>query len=685
MTVSFQPKMGEIVSINGREYVWAENPDQPGMIMRKEGTESFLYALRAAEERDDSRIALKVFLRHYRTPSIVAQVERLRAVMDIQGLQAANRIVLIPQIHMDLLTVYRDLMYAVVMPWIDGPTWQDIVKEKQAISRQQAWTMAKSLAETLATLEQHGMAHGRLTAANLLLPCLHPQAEEKVYPIELVDLEHAYHPDWKAQDGIRDEQWGPYADRLSGALLLVEMLGWMDPQIRQIARARGYFFPQELHRDGERYRKLLACLRKNWGDPLAQLFERAWAARSVEQCPQMGEWLITLCEAKSLAAFEPPAQIAVERTSEPLPHAYEIRKLLMIEPAALSLRPGEAKELKAFVIWVDGREEEVSDRVLWHAEGADSIVHTDQGIIHGLAPGTVKVWAEYEGQQAEIFVCVSSQESMKLPERKPLWKERKMWAGAAVAAGILLAGTLAFSMLGEEEQASSNVAADVQKSGQGKTQSDQEAEKQKPADATKQGAPATENGTLPSTVVTTPPVPAVPPVSGNTAVTPVNSGQMTAPPTAKAPAAIPAQSKPAVSAAPAPTKSVAQPKKSVSKPKTTTRKKPVKQSKPPVKSAAAPVVRLAPKEQAGKWGYIRKGTGFEKDKVVIPFQYDHATPFSGGLALVKKEGKFGYIDANGKQVIPFQFDYATPFANGRATVKKDGKLGQINQTGAMIK
>gem|GEM_PF-1989381 len=682
--MSFQPKMGEIVSINGREYVWAENPDQPGMIMRKEGTESFLYALHAAEERDSSRLALKVFLRHYRTPSIVAQVERLRAVMDTQGLQAANRIVLIPQIHMDLLTVYRDLMYAVVMPWIDGPSWQDIVKDKQAISRQQAWTMAKALAETLATLEQHGMAHGRLTAANLLLPCLQPQTEEKVYPIELVDLEHAYHPDWKEQDGIRDEQWGPYADRFSGALLLVEMLGWIDPQIRQIARARGYFFPQELHKDGERYRKLLACLRKNWGDSLAQLFERAWAARSVEQCPQMGEWLITLCEAKAFAAFEPPVQIAAEHTSVSLPYAYEIRKLLMIEPAALSLCPGEAKELKAFVIWVDGREEEVTDRVLWHAEGADSIVHTDQGVIRGLAPGTVKVWAEYEGQQAEIFVCVSSQESMKLPERKTLWKERKMWGGAAVAAGILLAGTLAFSMLGEEEQAPGNKEAAVQKSGQGKTQSGQGAEKQRLAYTTKQEAPATVNGTLPSAVVTPPPMPADPPVSGN-AMTPASTGQIAAPPTAKAPAAIPAQQKSAVSAAPAPTKSVAQPKTSVSKPKPTAGKTPVKQSKPPVKSAAEPVVRLAPKEQAGKWGYVRKGTGFEQDKVVIPFQYDHATPFSGGLALVKKEGKFGYIDANGKQIIPFQFDYATPFVNGRATVKKDGVLGQINQAGAMIK
>jgi len=96
------------------------------------------------------------------------------------------------------------------------------------------------------------------------------------------------------------------------------------------------------------------------------------------------------------------------------------------------------------------------------------------------------------------------------------------------------------------------------------------------------------------------------------------------------------------------------------------------------KPAAAASVMLVPVEKAGKWGYKRTG----EDEVTIPYNFDHATKFSDGLALVKKDGKFGYINSKGQVVIPFEYSYATSFSGGKATVKKDGQLGTIDKNGS---
>ena len=50
--------------------------------------------------------------------------------------------------------------------------------------------------------------------------------------------------------------------------------------------------------------------------------------------------------------------------------------------------------------------------------------------------------------------------------------------------------------------------------------------------------------------------------------------------------------------------------------------------------------------------------------VMITPQYEDADSFNEGLAAVKKDGKWGYIDETGKTVIPFEYDYAFPFSEG---------------------
>ena len=56
----------------------------------------------------------------------------------------------------------------------------------------------------------------------------------------------------------------------------------------------------------------------------------------------------------------------------------------------------------------------------------------------------------------------------------------------------------------------------------------------------------------------------------------------------------------------------------------------------------------------------------------------------GTYAAVQKDGKWGFIDADGKEVIEPQYEDARSFSNGYAAVQKDGKWGFINQDNEMV-
>jgi len=83
-----------------------------------------------------------------------------------------------------------------------------------------------------------------------------------------------------------------------------------------------------------------------------------------------------------------------------------------------------------------------------------------------------------------------------------------------------------------------------------------------------------------------------------------------------------------------------------------------------------------------KWGYIDK-TG----NIIIPPQFDdvYGYGFSEGLAKVRINGKYGYIDQTGNVVIPPQFDHASyKFSEGLSVVVANHKYGYIDKTGKMI-
>lgn len=88
---------------------------------------------------------------------------------------------------------------------------------------------------------------------------------------------------------------------------------------------------------------------------------------------------------------------------------------------------------------------------------------------------------------------------------------------------------------------------------------------------------------------------------------------------------------------------------------------------------------LAAVKQDGKWGYIdTNGT------VVIPPQYDGANSFSEGLAAVQKNGKWGYIDKTGNIVISFSFESTYAFSEGLAVYASGYYYGYIDTTGKAV-
>ena len=84
-----------------------------------------------------------------------------------------------------------------------------------------------------------------------------------------------------------------------------------------------------------------------------------------------------------------------------------------------------------------------------------------------------------------------------------------------------------------------------------------------------------------------------------------------------------------------------------------------------LEGAKAFIGGLAPVKKDDKWGYIDKNGA-----IIIPFEFSEAEPFSSGLARVQKDEKYGFIDKNGKLIIGYIYTYAETFKNGFARVTK---------------
>ena len=119
MTLQHEP--GTTIHIEGKIYQVSEHPLAPGMPYGQEGRRAVVYQLL---DEDGEKHALKVFKPRFRIPRMVAVSETLESYASLEGMQACKRIVLTGSRHPDLLREFPDLTYAVLMPWVEGSTWQ---------------------------------------------------------------------------------------------------------------------------------------------------------------------------------------------------------------------------------------------------------------------------------------------------------------------------------------------------------------------------------------------------------------------------------------------------------------------------------------------------------------------------------------------------------------------------------
>ncbi len=190
----------------------------------------------------------------------------------------------------------------------------EVLLEARELSAEQSLILGRAFAQILAEMEESRLAHCDLSGPNVLLPALAREAIQLApanYPIELVDVEQMYGPALdrpefipggspgyaahKAYQSAPQGFWEPRADRFAGAVLLVEMLGWCDEQVRAVAWGESYFDPAEMQeQESERYKLLSTVLQQRWGGEAATLFEQAWSSVSLDDCPNFGQWLVAL-------------------------------------------------------------------------------------------------------------------------------------------------------------------------------------------------------------------------------------------------------------------------------------------------------------------------------------------------------------------------------------------------------
>lgn len=73
-------------------------------------------------------------------------------------------------------------------------------------------------------------------------------------------------------------------------------------------------------------------------------------------------------------------------------------------------------------------------------------------------------------------------------------------------------------------------------------------------------------------------------------------------------------------------------------------------------------------EKNGKWGFIDR-----QGRLVIPAEYEETNGFAEGKAAVKLDGLWGVIDTGGKRLVRPRYQSASRYFNGLLPVSKNGK------------
>jgi hypothetical protein len=236
----------------------------------------------------------------HQLPELVLVSVRLRPFASLRGLRACERFCLDAAGSPRVWSSVPALRYAMLIPWVEGPTWLDVVLARRNISATLGAAVARSLAASLAGLEALGGSHGDVAAGNVIFDPL-------TGAVELIDVEHLYAPGFAPTSILvlgtpgynlvttAEGAWSPWADRFAAAVLLSEMLTWHNPEVVRRASGRGaYFDPSEIQSPRAPRVGLLADALGRRAPIFRELFLSAWSAPGRAACPSLREWSVAL-------------------------------------------------------------------------------------------------------------------------------------------------------------------------------------------------------------------------------------------------------------------------------------------------------------------------------------------------------------------------------------------------------
>src|SRR5579859_2774166 len=134
--LEFRPYPGMHLKVGELSFEFVPHPLFPSeseTVLVLEGGEAFIYQVR--EVMTHNLYALKILKPAYRSEHIARVVEANALFAHIHGLYLRNRICLTAANYPNLIEVYPNLAYAVLMPWLTGKTWSGFMLDQAASAR----------------------------------------------------------------------------------------------------------------------------------------------------------------------------------------------------------------------------------------------------------------------------------------------------------------------------------------------------------------------------------------------------------------------------------------------------------------------------------------------------------------------------------------------------------------------
>jgi len=289
----FNPTLNTQLEIDGVNYSFSPHPVVPSIVWGQEGRHAIVFRLQP--DRGGHAYALKVFRPVFRHEGLVEAADEIAYYSELPGMRVCKQKTLTRETHLELINQYEDLDYAMLMPWIEGQTWFDILQTKKTVSPDQSRALTESMAWVLYALELNYLAHCDLSSGNVIV-------NPDFLDVDLIDVEDLYSP-WVEpppyvslgsvgyqHKSVRESgQWGPLGDRFAGAVLMAEMLAWTHADVRKMAHGESYFEPDELQKENERYELLISVL-EVYNPGFAEAFAQAWRSTSLDNCPPLKTW-----------------------------------------------------------------------------------------------------------------------------------------------------------------------------------------------------------------------------------------------------------------------------------------------------------------------------------------------------------------------------------------------------------